>query len=202
MYSLHRRPADADSVRLGVGFLLAAKLGIVAGYTAEMQRFMAANPGLQSRFSTTIEFQDYEPDQLTQIAVDMVEKQEVVVPDDTRSEVFLLMMVLYKSRDRHFGNRRVARYVVEKTQENIAERLSDSEPTREELTTVLEVDVPGPGPFLPAAEHAPQPQQDLVIEKVPKKTRKKRAAKREADKAAPDITDDKNQGDDGKDGRA
>ena len=153
---------------------------IVAGYTAEMQRFIAANPGLQSRFSTTIEFQDYEPDQLTEIAVDMLEKHEFVVPDDTRSEIFLLMMVLFAKRDRYFGNGRVARNVVEKIQENMAKRLGENEPTREELTTVLPEDVPGTGHFVSEGGQGLKPQEDIVIEKGSKRPRKKRSAKRDA----------------------
>jgi hypothetical protein len=38
---------------------------VVASYTEEMERFIAANPGLQSRFSTTIHFDDYRQDDLS-----------------------------------------------------------------------------------------------------------------------------------------
>jgi len=40
---------------------------IAAGYTHEMEQFLASNPGLPSRFSRTVEFPDYSNDELCEI---------------------------------------------------------------------------------------------------------------------------------------
>src|SRR5581483_1367950 len=55
---------------------------IVAGYTAEMAGFLAANPGLASRFSRTIEFEDYTPDELVRIVRRMVADSDYELAED------------------------------------------------------------------------------------------------------------------------
>jgi SpoVK/Ycf46/Vps4 family AAA+-type ATPase len=41
---------------------------VLAGYTADMDRFLRSNPGLASRFGTRISFPSYSPEELTSIA--------------------------------------------------------------------------------------------------------------------------------------
>ncbi len=49
---------------------------IVAGYTAEMERFLSVNPGVASRFSRTITFSDYNPEELLRIVEQQAEEHE------------------------------------------------------------------------------------------------------------------------------
>ena len=50
---------------------------IVAGYPDEMRTFIDSNPGLRSRFTTYVEFDDYSVDQLIEIFGDMAAKAKV-----------------------------------------------------------------------------------------------------------------------------
>ena len=50
---------------------------IAAGYVAEMRALLAANPGLESRFPTTLHFADYSPVELMKIAERVLEPQKM-----------------------------------------------------------------------------------------------------------------------------
>ena len=58
---------------------------VVAGYTGEMATFLDSNPGLRSRFPTTIEFPDYTTDELVRIIVSLGEKEHYRLTDDARA---------------------------------------------------------------------------------------------------------------------
>ena len=58
---------------------------IVAGYPNEMRRFISSNPGLASRFTKTIEFPPYEPEELCEIFKYMAERQSFHLPDGFES---------------------------------------------------------------------------------------------------------------------
>ncbi|WP_245623211.1 AAA family ATPase [Spirillospora albida] len=57
---------------------------IVAGYTAEMDGFLSANPGLASRFARTLAFEPYDADALLSIFLGKAEGADYLVPAETR----------------------------------------------------------------------------------------------------------------------
>lgn len=115
---------------------------IAAGYTEEMRTFLNSNPGLRSRFSRTIEFVAYEPDELTR----MVELQARALDYELAPDIGGLLTERFERRVRRGdpANGRDARTLFEGMVERQAARLAGHEqPTREELVLLLADDVPG-----------------------------------------------------------
>jgi SpoVK/Ycf46/Vps4 family AAA+-type ATPase len=95
----------------------------VAGYTNQMHDFIDSNPGLKSRFTQTIHFEDYTPDELTQIFVNMAMAKKFVIDDEMRAAIHRQFEQLYLRRDKNFGNAREARRIFDQTVERQSERL-------------------------------------------------------------------------------
>jgi len=96
---------------------------IVAGYRNEMRAFIDANPGLKSRFTRTIHFEDYTADELMQIFEGLSKQQKLEIGDDARERIKFVLGEMYRTRDEQFGNAREVRGFFEKMIERQAQRL-------------------------------------------------------------------------------
>ena len=96
---------------------------IVAGYTDQMHDFIDTNPGLKSRFTQTIHFDDYTPDQLTEIFVNLAKNKSFTVDEETQAAVNREFEQLYLRRDKNFGNAREARRMFDQAVERQSQRL-------------------------------------------------------------------------------
>lgn len=88
---------------------------IVAGYDELMQKFISSNPGLQSRFEHFIQFTDYTGEELFNIFCSMCEKSQYVVSEEARQILFSRFELMYKNRDKNFGNARAVRKLFQRT---------------------------------------------------------------------------------------
>lgn len=96
---------------------------IVAGYTDQMANFIASNPGLKSRFTQTIHFDDYTPDELTEIFMHLVRGRKFVLDQETQDAVHRQFEQLFLRRDKNFGNAREARRLFDEAVEHQSKRL-------------------------------------------------------------------------------
>ncbi|MDQ0988465.1 right-handed parallel beta-helix repeat-containing protein [Streptomyces sp. V2I9] len=113
---------------------------IVAGYTEEMERFLASNPGLSSRFSRRVAFSDYSSQEL----VTIVRTHAASMGYECGPGTGPLLEEYFDAlpRDRTFGNARLARQVVETMITRQAGRLSSLvSPTLDDLRTLVPQDV-------------------------------------------------------------
>ncbi|MDX6693986.1 MAG: hypothetical protein QOF02_1589 [Blastocatellia bacterium] len=118
---------------------------VVAGYTGKMEEFLSSNPGLRSRFSKFIHFDDYTDQQLVAIFKSFCKKSDFKLTTAAEEELSSLFFVLYQGRDEAFGNARLARNLFETTISKQANRIVSLPNINEEtLSTLEKEDIPTP----------------------------------------------------------
>ena len=119
---------------------------IVAGYTDQMHDFIDTNPGLKSRFTQTIHFDDYTPDELTQIFINLAKAKSFTIDEDTKAAIHREFEQLYLRRDKNFGNAREARRIfdgaVERQSQRLVKLMSDPGFQEEDMYKLTKEDLP------------------------------------------------------------
>jgi probable Rubsico expression protein CbbX len=114
---------------------------ILAGYADRMNTFFGSNPGMASRIAHHIDFPDYSPDELVQIAELMLAQLNYGF-DDRAREAFGRYLQLRRAQP-HFANARSVRNALDRMRLRHATRLFDSDAalSAQQLTTLCADDV-------------------------------------------------------------
>ncbi|UJJ55207.1 MULTISPECIES: AAA family ATPase [Rhodanobacter] len=122
---------------------------IVAGYTGKMEHFMDSNPGLRSRFNTTIHFDDYVADDMIAI-LDGLSRPDDYALDKTAlavaKNVFLQLKESEKGSKELEGNGRFVRNFYGRCQDAHTNRIASMvnegrHPTKRDLAQITADDV-------------------------------------------------------------
>ena len=140
---------------------------IVAGYPDPMLAFIVQNPGLASRFKTTIDFGDYTDDELVAILGVLAANADYDLGPEAESRFRTILSVT--PRGHAFGNGRFARNLLEEAIGRHAWRLQDvGDPTDEQLRRLLPEDFEDAGaPEVPSHGGRPADATDPAAPAAP-----------------------------------
>ena len=148
-YTLAPENADKDFGQEAIDTILKAMedhrddfVVIVAGYATLMPRFIDSNPGLKSRFNKYLYFEDYNGEQLFEIFLGRVKRNDYRLDPAAGDAVKEHLQELYEDRDGNFGNARDVRNLFESIVSAQADRVAAMEsPTDEDLATITLADL-------------------------------------------------------------
>lgn len=120
---------------------------IAAGYQNEMQDFLRMNPGLDSRFEHKIHIEDYSSDELFEILLLQMKKNQFVFnnTDNAKDVAHNAIQELCKNKQKDFANARAVRNLFDTIKLRMDSRianLSADSLTKESLTTIRACDIP------------------------------------------------------------
>ena len=99
---------------------------IAAGYPDLMKTFVRSNPGLQSRFKTTLMFQDYEVSELQEIFLNLCSDYKLEITSEIKQLSIEVISEIVGEKDENFANGREMRNLFERTVEAQALRIRSS----------------------------------------------------------------------------
>ena len=117
---------------------------ICAGYTDEMEQFLDSNPGLRSRFSKVIVFEDYSAEEEVAILKSMCRKQDYTLSKEALETATEFFTERCANKPKTFANARDVRNYLEKAITNHAGRvvtLTGRKATKKALSTIERTDV-------------------------------------------------------------
>ena len=117
---------------------------VLAGYPDEIEQLMNANPGIKSRVEETLFFDDYDVEELMQIADLYCKRNGYTMSTQARKHLESVVKRDYGARDKHFGNARYINNLMEQTiAANMARRVCCIEnPTKAQLQAIEVEDIP------------------------------------------------------------
>jgi SpoVK/Ycf46/Vps4 family AAA+-type ATPase len=96
---------------------------VFAGYPKQMSSFINRNPGMKSRIQSIINFPDYTPDELIEIAKYSSDKRDVKLNEAAWELLNRKIYEAYRTRNDDFGNGRLVNGIIEECKQNMALRL-------------------------------------------------------------------------------
>ncbi|RPK33297.1 Stage V sporulation protein K [Streptomyces sp. ADI93-02] len=135
---------------------------IVAGYSVEMRRFLATNPGLGSRFNRTIEFPNYSVDELVTILDHICGRHQYQLGPGTREALIAYFEDM--KRDDTFGNGRTARKVFEEMVDRQAFRLAgEADVAHADMLSLMPEDLGDNRPGNASDDEAGREELDMLL---------------------------------------
>jgi stage V sporulation protein K len=115
---------------------------IVAGYGEEMKEFISSNPGLKSRFTKYIHFDDYTPEELLAIFKKLCKDYQSVPTEEALRIVYNHFKKQYRIRGETSSNGRMVRTLFEKTMRKQSNRVIQQGLTQKsEITKITKEDI-------------------------------------------------------------
>ena len=113
---------------------------VVAGYPEKMAGFLDSNPGIRSRFTRFMNFQDYSPEELSSIFAGFCKDGGFTLIDGASAKARGIFEEQFLQRDKTFGNARFARNLYEQCLVNHARRITKADHITDGMLTTLDED--------------------------------------------------------------
>ncbi|MCR5468046.1 MAG: AAA family ATPase [Lachnospiraceae bacterium] len=111
---------------------------IVAGYTNLMEEFLNSNPGLRSRFSNFVLFEDYTEEELFDILKGMLKKEEYKLSKGAEDKAYEMIKAHVLNKGENFANARDIRNFMEHAIVNQAGRVVKMDSADKETLSTIE----------------------------------------------------------------
>ncbi|MEF9992172.1 MAG: AAA family ATPase [Romboutsia sp.] len=114
---------------------------ILAGYTEEMEEFFDVNIGLKSRFPLWTNFEDYNPNELFEMSIRLIESKGFKLSKNAYSALKKSFIDIYEKSDSQSGNGRMVRNYVENLIRNQSIRIAEDDISVYEMNLMTTKDI-------------------------------------------------------------